>query len=333
MSDNTGQPAQQILAQATVTSWLKDLVNADRSPHTVRSYSQALQQFLMWYVDEEQQPLAISDLTPITLIGYRNYLQHDRIRAANTINIHVAALRAWCIWLVEQHLISINPAARLRSVGRQTPSQPKCLSDRQINALLREAQRTHNPWRDYAIIQLLLQTGMRIGECAALNYGDITFRERSGIVRVRAGKGNKTRIVPLNISARKALADYVAPVLGAEPTIESVVAVWPRDNGFKHPQPLWVSRRSTRLSVQAMRRMIDDVVNICALRHLVPAETSAHTLRHSFAMNYLSENPGDLIGLATLLGHSSLDTTRIYGQPTADQLASRVERLKLNAYL
>lgn len=58
----------------------------------------------------------------------------------------------------------------------------------------------------------------------------------------------------------------------------------------------------------------------------------AHTLRHTFASFYLRETPGDLIGLAMLLGHSSLDTTRIYGQPTVEQLASRVDRSSLNAY-
>lgn len=61
------------------------------------------------------------------------------------------------------------------------------------------------------------------------------------------------------------------------------------------------------------------------------AEASAHTLRHTFASFYLRETPGDLIGLSTLLGHSSLDTTRIYGQPSAEQLAARVDRLALNA--
>ncbi len=48
--------------------------------------------------------------------------------------------------------------------------------------------------------------------------------------------------------------------------------------------------------------------------------------------NYLKDNPGDLVGLATLLGHSSLDTTRLYAQHSAEHLASRVDRLALNAY-
>lgn len=60
--------------------------------------------------------------------------------------------------------------------------------------------------------------------------------------------------------------------------------------------------------------------------------TSAHTLRHTFATHYLKTHPGDLVGLASLLGHSSLNTTRLYVQPTAEELAQKVEDLSLNAY-
>ncbi|GCE31920.1 hypothetical protein KDA_74040 [Dictyobacter alpinus] len=75
--------------------------------------------------------------------------------------------------------------------------------------------------------------------------------------------------------------------------------------------------------------MIDVLVRDAGL---APAQASAHTLRHTFARNYLSEYPGDVVELATLLGHTSLDTTRIYSQPTVEQLAVRVEGLRQNAY-
>lgn len=64
----------------------------------------------------------------------------------------------------------------------------------------------------------------------------------------------------------------------------------------------------------------------------MPEETNAHHLRHTFARSYLAQYPGDLVGLATLLGHSSLDTTRLYSQPSTAQLSTRVEHLSLNAY-
>ena len=311
--------------------WVHQLINDDRSANTVRSYRSAIQHFLAWYLSEEQQPLTLDDLTPITLIGYRNHLQHDQTKATSTVNTRVAALRAWCVWLNENGYLPTNPAARLKTIGRQPPHAPKGLTDRQINALLRETQRTRHACRDYALVQMMLQTGMRVGECAALNIEDIVFGERSGSVIIRSGKGNKARTVPLNGSARQALAEYIAPALGVEISLKVVAERWPHRSGSV-PMSLWRSQKHHRLSAAAIRRMIDQVVHACAQRRLVPESTSAHTLRHTFAMNYLKDNPGDLIGLAALLGHSSLDTTRIYGQPTAEQLAVRVNRLSINAY-
>ena len=82
---------------------------------------------------------------------------------------------------------------------------PAALEPKQVNALLRAVQQTRYPLRNNAIVQMMIQTGMRIGECAALQWGDIEMGERKGRVRIRSGKGDKTRFVPLNQSARQAL--------------------------------------------------------------------------------------------------------------------------------
>ncbi len=211
-----------------VGEWLRSLEADDRSAHTIRSYVGAVKRFLQWYQVEEQKPLEPADLTPVALVGYRNELQHRQGKATASVNAEIAALRSWCEWLFDQGYVSVNPAARLRSVGRQGQPTPKGLDDRQVNALLREASRSRHKERDYALVQVLLQTGMRIGECASLDYEDITFGERGGSVLIRAGKGNKVRSVPLNASARQALASYVAAMLSGDPTLAAVSAAWPR---------------------------------------------------------------------------------------------------------
>jgi site-specific recombinase XerD len=315
-----------------VQQWLHDLQSQDRSTNTVRSYRSGVRRFLMWYETEECRPLDLADLTPIALMTYRNALQHTQARATSSVNLQVAALRSWCAWLTDHGYLVTDPAARLRFIGQTGHTGPRGLKDREVNALLREAQRTRHPARDYAILQMLLQTGMRIGECAALRLYDVQFKERHGAVLIRGGKGNKARTVPLNGSIRKALAEYVAPRLGVAPSLEAVTAVWPRRQHPEDAAAVWLSQKGGALSMPAIRAMIDLLVRDCSSRGLVPPETSAHTLRHTFALSYLKQYPGDLIGLATLLGHSSLDTTRIYGQPSAEQLADRVDRLGLNAY-
>ncbi len=316
-----------------VEEWLRSLEADDRSAHTIRSYAGAVKRFLQWYEAEERKALEPADLTPVAPVGYRNELQHRQGKATASVNAEIAALRSWCDWLFDHGYVSANPAARLRSVGRQGQPAPKGLDDRQVNTLLREASRSRHAARDYALVQVLLQTGMRIGECASLDYEDITFGERSGSVNIRGGKGNKARAIPLNASARQALTSYVAPKLSVEPTLAAVAGAWPRRRKGVEGRPLWRSQKGGRLSSQAIRRVIDGLVAAASARQLVPPDASAHTLRHTFAMFYLKDNPGDLVGLATLLGHSSLDTTRIYAQHSAEYLASRVDRLALNAYV
>jgi site-specific recombinase XerD len=122
---------------------------------------------------------------------------------------------------------------------------------------------------------------------------------------------------------RLALAEYLAPRLGCDPTIKAMAQAWPHVSPRTTPTPLWRSQKGGRLTTSAMRQMIDAIVRDTAVRGLVPSTASAHTLRHTFAHNYLAEHPGDVIGLATILGHSSLDPTRIYSQPTVEQLSTR----------
>jgi site-specific recombinase XerD len=81
-----------------------------------------------------------------------------------------------------------------------------------------------------------------------------------------------------------------------------------------------------------MWRIISHAVTACAQRDLVPEETKPHDLRHTFAHRYLQQHPDDLVGLARILGHESLDTTKIYTQLTSEELTQRVEQIPLNAY-
>lgn len=324
--DRNAQTPQELLGM-----WHRHLEERDRSAGTIKKYTQAVARFLAWYEHEEHAPLQLSALTPITLIGYRNNLQYEQHKSTNTINVQVSALRSWCDWMTEQGYLAADPAAHVKLIGGETASSRKGLKSAQVNALLRQAQLSRDPTRNYAIVQVLLQTGIRLSECAALTFEDVTFGERSGILRVRAGKGNKARSVPLNASAREAVAAYVAPRLGTEKqSVKAVAKGWPKPKAPEAHAPIFLSQKGGALTTSAMGQMIAELVK--AAGELVPEETSAHTLRHTFARSYLAQYPGDVVGLATLLGHSSLDTTRLYSQPSVEQLAKRVDQLEINAY-
>jgi site-specific recombinase XerD len=233
--------------------WRVSLQEQDRSSGTVKKYTQAISRFLAWYETEEQAPLTLQTITPMALIGYRNELQLEQRKSTSTINLQISALRAWCGWMTDQGYLATDPAARVKLVGAQEESKREGLSCTQINALLRQAQLSRESERNYAILQVLLQTGIRLSECSSLAFADITFGERSGMLRVHKGKGNKVRSVPLNASARAAIAAYVAPRLSIEkPSLKTVAAKWPRPTSAEALAPLWLSQKGGKLSTSAM---------------------------------------------------------------------------------
>src|SRR4051812_39932568 len=120
-----------------------------------------------------------------------------------------------------------------------------------------------------------------------------SFGERSGMLLVRTGKGNKARWVPLNASAREALAVYVAPRLGLgyrvgekesaslKGLLKAVAANWPKPETRRALEPLWLSRKGGALTSSAIGQMMTELAR--AAGKLVPQETSVHSLRHTFA--------------------------------------------------
>jgi site-specific recombinase XerD len=165
---------------------------------------------------------------------------------------------------------------------------------------------------NYAIVQLMLQAGLHVGEVAALRTGYVIMSDRSGRVRIRHGKGLKAHEVPLNATARRALKQF----LEARPTTRE-----------ETDAPLFVGGRDTAMPVRTIQTVIAGLVWRARLERMT---VSAHTLRHTFALGYLRGNPGKLVELASLLGHDSLDTTAAYTRPSRDDLAAGLERSHLN---
>jgi site-specific recombinase XerC len=162
-----------------------------------------------------------------------------------------------------------------------------------------------NP-RDVAMVELLAGAGLRVGELLALRVGDVTLGERSGQVVVRRGKHRGYRTVPLTASVRKALAAWLAIHAQADDA----------------DAPLWWGPRGPLTDRSAVNRMLAKYA-----RRAGVAPCGPHVLRHTFATRYLAANPGDLRGLAALLGHSNLNPVMIYTEPRLEDLAQHMERV------
>lgn len=305
-------------SQGEPEPWTPKLVTAfSRSglgPLTIRTYRYDINLFVQWFQEKNGAPLVLSQLSAVDLLSYRQYLINlARVKPA-TINQRLQALRWLGRWASRAGLVAEDPSAELKSVPLPRTRQPAALSEPEVHALLRTAGSFSRGQarRNYALVQLLLQTGLRVGEVVRLRQEEVCLQSRSGHVQVRFGKGEKERQVPLNASVRRALRLYLdtRPEVGAA-------------------ESFFLSDRGQVLSVRSIQAMVHSLARRAKVTRI---PVSPHTLRHTFALSYLRQHPGQLVELAYLLGHDSLDTTAIYTHPSAEDLAEDLEQSPLNVY-
>jgi site-specific recombinase XerD len=241
------------------------------APSTVRTYRHEVRYFVRWLEERTATPvgLTLKTLAATDLLSYRQQLINvQRLRPA-TVNKRLQALRWLRRWTQRQGLVETDPAAEIKSMRVAHRRQPEGLTEPEVHSLLRVAgtSRKGQRHRNYAIVQLLLQTGLRVGELVNLRVCDITLQARSGWVRVRIGKDELEREVPVNGSARRALGLY----LGTRTETNN------RD-------PLFTSQRGEALSERSVQALIQ---TLARRAKLVRIPISPHTLRHTFALSYL----------------------------------------------
>jgi len=244
-------------------------------------------------------------------IAYRQEMIAAGRRPA-TINRRLEALCRLGQWAHGTGVLAADVVRNVRPVRTVRNRRPAGLTDPEVHALLSAAGASGHGLasRNYALVQLMLQTGIRVGEVGGLQVADVTINDRSGNVCVRQGKGIKARDVPLNATVRRALRTYLGTRASAA-----------------NAEPLFLSTREEAMPVRSIQAVIAGLARRARLKRI---PVSAHTLRHTFALGYLRDNPGKLVELAGLLGHESLDTTAVYTRPSSEDLAADLERSHLN---
>ena len=294
------------------------LENKDLSVLTLRGYLSDVQLFARWFEQTNAEEFDLPAVTPTDIRGYREFLQGTEKRKATTVNRKLAALTSLMNWGIQSGQITSDPTENVKSVQQSAPA-PRWLDKQEQFSLqraiekdlqlakLRYPRRYVTRRRDASLILFLLHTGLRLSEVVALELGDVQISDRKGSVLVRRGKGNKQRNVPLNSEARKALQEW----LDVRPECS---------NPF-----IWVAvegQSEDGISGRAVQRVLHRYAQDAGLSELTP-----HVLRHSFAKN-LANNHVGLEKIAALLGHASLNTTRIYVTPDARDLERAVEQLE-----
>jgi len=277
--------------------WLRQ---TDRSALTVKHYIGDLEQFRRWYhATFSADPDVVRGLD---VQAYRQHLQVDRHHMTATINRRIAALRVYCEWQEDQHITPTNEGARVRSVKQAEQPVPQVLTHAETLRLFHAAQ--GRP-RDYAIVQVFVQCGVRLDELRRLVPADVTMGERSGKIRV-LGKGGKPREVVLNATAREAVSAWLA--------------VRPAD-----AEALFTSQKHGPLSGRAIEALIAKLGRKAGIDGLRP-----HLLRHLCATNLLASSTNNLVLVQQWLGHESIVTTRRYIGISEEQLREAAEKQKGN---
>jgi len=272
------------------------------SSKTLVSYGKGLKAFRKWF-DGTHDPD-----TDVNAVIVREYLAY-RLKRGNspcTVKSYAQTLRTFFSYLVQDEIIAEqdNPMRRVKS-PRVTRAEIEPLNEGQIEAFLRTFNMTRlAEYRDYVMCSLILDSGLRTTETLTILLEDVDFEQRT--IRVN-GKGNKIRTVFFGEKLGALLQDYIHRC-----------RCWLRNDSPSLFPPRWSGSGNTYLGPEQFSTMVKDRLDRIGVKR---SNSSAHRLRHTFAVLYL-RNEGNLFALQTLLGHTTLDMTRRYVKLAQTDLAN-----------
>lgn len=257
------------------------------SRRTYNTYLYEMNCFSKWL----KETYGDSDLSNLTHSEVQTYMDSLQARkySARSITIKYSAIRTFCLCTGQQ-----KACISIRRVTVQGRTAPKALNRLERLKLIRNVERDGSP-RNIAIVKLLIYTGMRVSELCELDVDDIELHERSGWVRIRRGKGNRERQIPVPIEARKAVGDYLAT-----------------REGVGIGDPLFKSNRETRIQTRTVQHILEQY------------GTHPHALRHTYC-RMLVESGVDIVTVSELAGHSDINTTTIYSRPTSGDMEKVID--------
>lgn len=270
------------------------------SEHTRSAYATQVGKFLA-YVDTER----LGSAEIFTDVHARDYAVRDfktHLKTAfqakpATVNLALAAIDNFYGWV----------GLGAPNVTRETlPAMaPKAMTVEEQKTFMRAVERCTSV-RNRAVAHLLIATALRVSEATALDVTDVPISARKGTVIVRDGKGGRYREVPVNADARGALTTWLKERAERFPQM--------RDAGA-----LFISRGGERLSRRALDMIVRDLGTAGDL------QLSCHALRHTCLTRLVRDAKQDIVLVAEIAGHRTLEVTRRYSLPTHADRAKAME--------
>ncbi|MDE6058853.1 MAG: tyrosine-type recombinase/integrase [Clostridia bacterium] len=278
--------------------YLSDFINylqatKNLSETTLMAYTSDLKQFFK-YENTILQP---------DICAFISYLSCQLKLKDTSIRRKIITLKIFYNYLVDNEIIDKSPFTKLKFRFKQERKLPKTLTVIEISKILKcfdidtsslssFAQKEHI--RDAALLDLLISTGIRIGEAAALTLDDIISSERTLLIH---GKGRKQRLI------------YISSAQTWE-RLKTLI----KDRKKDDDNHLFVNRYNQPITIHG----IEDIYKKYVKKAQIYTKSTPHYLRHTFATNLLA-NGADLRSVQEILGHASVSTTQIYTEVTTNR--------------
>ena len=291
-----------------------------RSSNTVDGYYIDLKNFFR-YIKAEKNNISYTELSEVSIkdislnlvkqislsdvYEYLNFVMAQKHNCAKTRARKVSSLRSFFKYMtVKVNLLSENPVRELE-VPSLKKSLPKYLSLEESQNLLEHVD-GNDRIRDYCILTLFLNCGLRLSELVGLNNTDIHLDQADSYIKV-LGKGNKERQIYLNDSCVSAIKQYQA---------------FKQENKVlcKDKNAFFISRNQNRISKRRVQEIVEANLKANGLYGY-----STHKLRHTAATMLYQYGHVDIRILKELLGHANLATTEIYTHVSSEQLKNAVQ--------
>jgi integrase/recombinase XerD len=271
------------LAKATITAYAEDLAGLAR--------------FL------ERESIELDEVDAPAISAWLVDLSKDKLGARSQAR-HLSSVRGLFGWLLGEKIIKRDPT-ELIDAPKLAQKLPAVLTREEVARLLSAPDRsTRRGRRDAAMLHTMYAAGLRVTELVTLALGDVNLE--SGFVQV-LGKGDKRRLVPVGVPAKKRIEAWLAEDRGA----------WAKAN----ERALFVTPRGGPMTRQGFWKIIKKLgAGVGIMKPLSP-----HKLRHSFATHLLLGG-ADLRAVQTMLGHADIATTQIYTHVTGEHLSAMHER-------
>jgi integrase/recombinase XerD len=287
---------------------------------TLDGYAQNMRYFIDW-IAERYENIMIMDVTVDILRDYVLWCAEEKAYygdhpfkadhnadrrglSAASVNVRIRVIRTFFAVLYEEEVIERNPALNV-SLMRQDVDTVEPLTEDELRRFMKAPdQRQWAQWRDYVIIVVILDTGMRLNEICSLEKKDMDFVRKQITLPASKNKNRKSRVLPLSTETMRLLKQLVTESAQHFDTTH-----------------VFTTNYGEPLSEKTIQKTFDKY----AERAKLDRNVSPHILRHNFA-SMAAENGMSVFHLQKLMGHAEISTTRKYVQLSSESIADQHKR-------